>query len=87
MPNWRTSSFSTGGNCVEVAWRKSSFTGGSDCVEVGWRTSSFTTGGNCVEVAHQAPAVLIRDSKTPDGPVLDLPFAAFAQVIAGLRVS
>ncbi|KUN08227.1 hypothetical protein AQI95_09990 [Streptomyces yokosukanensis] len=38
-----------------------------------WRKSSYSDGGdnNCVEVADGHPGVVpVRDSKTPDGPVL-----------------
>ncbi|MBG6089134.1 hypothetical protein IW256_003247 [Actinomadura viridis] len=40
-----------------------------------WRKSSHSTntGGECVEVAGLTPAIGIRDSKNPDGPVLLLP--------------
>ena len=39
-----------------VAWRKSSRSGDN--------------GGACVEVATVGPAVAVRDSKHPDGPLL-----------------
>jgi hypothetical protein len=40
-----------------------------------WRTSTHSNnGGNCVQVANSLPAVLVRDSKNPDGP--QLAFAA-----------
>jgi hypothetical protein len=36
-----------------------------------WRTSTYSNnGGNCVQVANGLPAVLVRDSKNPDGPKL-----------------
>ncbi len=37
-----------------------------------WRKSSYSgaNGGNCVEVAATAPAIAVRDSKDPGGPVL-----------------
>jgi Domain of unknown function (DUF397) len=37
-----------------------------------WRTSSYSgsNGGACVEVGTAGPAVAIRDSKHPDGPLL-----------------
>ncbi|WP_211328650.1 DUF397 domain-containing protein [Thermomonospora umbrina] len=62
-------------NLSSVTWRKSSrSTGnGGNCVEVGfWRKSSHSTGtgGQCVEVASGEAAVLARDSKNPEGPVL-----------------
>ena len=39
-----------------VAWRKSSRSGDN--------------GGTCVEVGTAGPAVAVRDSKDPDGPLL-----------------
>jgi len=39
-----------------VAWRKSSHSG--------------SNGGTCVEVGTAGPAVAVRDSKHPDGPLL-----------------
>jgi uncharacterized protein DUF397 len=36
-----------------------------------WRTSSFSDGMNCVEVADVGDLVALRDSKDPDGPVLN----------------
>jgi hypothetical protein len=37
-----------------------------------WRKSSYSgnSGGNCAEVAAVRGAVLVRDSKNPDGPRL-----------------
>jgi hypothetical protein len=36
-----------------------------------WRTSTYSNnGGNCVQVANSRAAVLVRDSKNPDGPKL-----------------
>lgn len=38
-----------------------------------WRKSSYSDGGgtNCVEVADGVPGIVpVRDSKTPDGPVI-----------------
>ena len=60
---WRKSSRSAGGNCVELAWRKSSCSNG---------------GGECVELALAAEAVAVRDSKNPEGPVLTFPAASLA---------
>lgn len=48
-----------------VRWRKSSYSGGSN-----------TTGG-CVEVAQHLGAV--RDSKNPDGPVLNVDARALVE--------
>jgi hypothetical protein len=43
-----------------------------DVTPVAWRKSSRSgdNGGACVEVATVGPAVAVRDSKHPDGPLL-----------------
>jgi Domain of unknown function (DUF397) len=43
-----------------------------DMTPVAWRTSSHSgsNGGTCVEIATAGPAVAVRDSKHPDGPLL-----------------
>ncbi|WP_030171236.1 DUF397 domain-containing protein [Spirillospora albida] len=55
-----------------------------------WRTSSYSgsSGGECVEVAASAPAVAVRDSKNPDGPMLTFDaetWAAFTGMIKAGR--
>ena len=46
-------------------------TDGLESSRATWRTSTYSNnGGNCVQVASSGPAVLIRDSKNPDGPQL-----------------
>jgi Domain of unknown function (DUF397) len=47
-----------------------------------WRRSSYSTAAsNCVEVALSGPAVGVRDSKDPDGPVLATPVTHWAQFL------
>ena len=43
-----------------------------DVTPVAWRKSSHSgsNGGTCVEVGTAGPAVAVRDSKHPDGPLL-----------------
>jgi Domain of unknown function (DUF397) len=43
-----------------------------DVTAVAWRKSSYSgdNGGNCVEIGTVGPAVALRDSKHPDGPLL-----------------
>ncbi|MEU6085101.1 DUF397 domain-containing protein [Streptomyces sp. NPDC047108] len=69
---WFKSSYSTGegGNCIEIAyaWRKSSY--------------SSEQGGDCVEVSAHPSTVHVRDSKDPDGPVLDFAPDAWASFAA-----
>ncbi|WP_242889095.1 DUF397 domain-containing protein [Actinomadura litoris] len=44
----------------------------SDVSNIRWRKSSHSGphGGECVEVADAASAIMVRDSKDPDGPRL-----------------
>jgi uncharacterized protein DUF397 len=42
--------------------------GGSSLV---WRRSTFCSNSGCVEVAFSGSTVLVRDSESPDGPVLE----------------
>jgi hypothetical protein len=58
-------------NPLAVQWRKSSYSGGS--------------GGECVEVAAVAGRVLVRDSKSPDGPCLGLTLTAARDLLGRLR--
>ncbi|MGI8309008.1 DUF397 domain-containing protein [Saccharopolyspora hattusasensis] len=79
---------------IDVRWRKTSRSGGGNngaCVEVAsaeakWRKSSRSVGsgqgGNCVEVAFAGPAVAVRDSKDPGGPVLAFPASSWAAFLA-----
>ena len=50
-----------------------------------WRTSSYTGGsGDCVEVAAAAGAVLVRDTKDREGPVLAVPATAWHAFLADI---
>lgn len=52
-----------------------------------WRKSSYSNGdgGQCVEVAdHHSGVILIRDSKTPAGPVLVLNPTAWAGFVGSV---
>ena len=52
-----------------------------------WRTSSYTNnGGACVEVADNlSSAVLVRDTKDRQGPVLTLAPQQWRAFVAGIR--
>lgn len=53
-----------------------------------WRRSSYSngTGGECVEVADGAAgAVPVRDSKSPDGPVLVLAPSGWATFVSAVK--
>ncbi|MFI1438000.1 DUF397 domain-containing protein [Streptomyces fructofermentans] len=58
-----------------------------DLTDARWRRSSYSNGegGNCVEIADGVPGVLpVRDSKSPDGPVLVLGERAWSEFVGGL---
>lgn len=60
------------------SWKKSSHsTFNGNCVE--WRVSTRCNGGQCIEVATPGQ-VLVRDSKDPGGPVLELSPEAWADL-------
>ncbi|MDW8809996.1 DUF397 domain-containing protein [Streptomyces scabiei] len=55
-----------------------------------WFKSSYSNnGGQCIEVAANLVAtrgvVPVRDSKSPNGPVLDVPADAFSSFVAGVK--
>ncbi|MHA5050785.1 DUF397 domain-containing protein [Streptomyces sp. SD15] len=52
-----------------------------------WRKSSYSngTGGDCVEIAPGHPDVTpVRDSKSPEGPVLLFPTTTWTAFIAAI---
>ncbi|MFH8988462.1 DUF397 domain-containing protein [Streptomyces sp. NPDC017940] len=55
-----------------------------------WFTSSYSNnGGACIEIAANLIAthgiVPVRDSKLPNGPVLDVTAQAFAHFVGGVK--
>jgi len=51
-----------------------------------WFKSSLSfSNGNCVEVAGDGAAVLVRDSKNPDGPRLRFTRGEWQAFLAGAR--
>lgn len=76
-----------------AVWRKSSYSSGNGgaCMEVaaaGWQKSSYSSanGGACVEVARDMPrAVVLRDSKDPEGPKLAFTPAAWREFTGLLK--
>lgn len=54
---------------TDSVWIKSSYSSQNDCVE--FRKSSYSSSNDgCVEFGQEGDAVLVRDSKDPQGPVL-----------------
>lgn len=70
-----------------LMWFKSSYSGnaGGDCVEISydWRKSSHSgnEGGQCVEVAEHARLIHVRDSKDPNGPMIDVTPASWVDFV------
>lgn len=91
---WRKASASNSqGACVELKWRKADASNPSgSCVELAWHNASACgVNGECVEVSRQ-PAetgtgyvVAMRDSKNPDGPVLEFTQAEIAAFLDGAK--
>lgn len=46
---------------------------------------SSTNGGNCVEVGVRAGAIGVRDSKSPDAGLIELPASAWTGFVSALR--
>lgn len=90
-----TRSGSQGGDCVEVdvSWKKSTRSNPSgNCVEVNaqWTKSSRSgSSGNCVEYTTDTTdnMVAVRDSKDPDGGILEFSPDSWAAFIAGVKSS
>ncbi|MGH3436523.1 MAG: DUF397 domain-containing protein [Sciscionella sp.] len=73
---WRTSSHSgSSGNCVQVAFQAAD-----------WRTSSYSgDSSNCVQVAFEAPAVGVRDSKSPATGTLVFTDATWSRFVTAIH--
>lgn len=52
--------------------------------ETTWRKSTFSQ-ADCVEAAGDGDSALVRDSKDPTGPVLELGREAFAVLVASVK--
>jgi hypothetical protein len=59
----------------------------NDLTSTGWRTSSFSnnTDGNRVEVKSAAGAFAVRDTMSPDGPILVFGAHAWHAFLAGVQ--
>lgn len=49
-----------------------------------WRRSSRSGGTNCVEVCLGGESVFMRDSRDPDGAVLEFPFPEWEAFVTGV---
>ncbi|MFI9029212.1 DUF397 domain-containing protein [Streptomyces sp. NPDC053560] len=59
-----------------------------DLSDAAWRKSSYSNqdGGACVEVSDDFAAVVpVRDSKTPQGPVLVFPAGGWASFLSAVK--
>ncbi len=51
-----------------------------------WRKSSYSNGANnCVEISDRPQRVAIRDSKRPEGPVIEVTRAAWRAFLDGVK--
>ncbi|MBU2667646.1 DUF397 domain-containing protein [Actinoplanes bogorensis] len=50
-----------------------------------WRRALACTGGTCVEVAKVNDRYLVRDSKAPEGAVLEFTAEEWASFVAGVK--
>jgi predicted secreted Zn-dependent protease len=50
-----------------------------------WQVARSCNGGACVRVAHNGNAILIGDSKNPDGPVLPFTRDEWKAFVEGVR--
>ena len=54
-------------------------------IGTGWRTSTASMGEECVEVRRADGAVLVRDSKNPDGVNLEFTYDEWRAFLVGAR--
>lgn len=50
-----------------------------------WRKSAASGGGNCVEVSFAGASVLMRNSRSPQGPVLSFSLSEWDAFLTGVR--
>jgi hypothetical protein len=87
MTQWTRSSKCESSACVEVAFFKSSYSGTNGaCVEVAFlKSGASVDNGTCVEVGACDCGVKVRDSKDPEGPVLNFTHAEWDAFVAGVH--
>ena len=57
----------------------------AEWVDQWFRSTLCPNGPDCVEVAERPDGMAVRDSKDPDGPVLQFTWAEWAAFLAGVR--
>jgi hypothetical protein len=50
-----------------------------------WRKSTLCGSGSCIEVAKVNESYMVRDSKDPEGPVLEFSRAEWDAFVAGVH--
>jgi hypothetical protein len=78
--DWTKSTYSGMHDCVE--WRKSSRSFESDCVE--FHISSYCNVDGCIAV-HAGETIQVRDSKDPEGPILNFTPESWTSFINGVK--
>jgi hypothetical protein len=81
---WVTSSRCESSHCLAVNWQRSTRCESAQCVETRWRRPARCESTACVEVTTLG-AVLVRDSKDPDGGTLQFAPAAWLQFVSALK--
>jgi hypothetical protein len=51
-----------------------------------WKKSPYSGEASCVEVKSTGDAFLVRDTKNPDGPVLEFTNPEFMAFVAGVHM-
>jgi hypothetical protein len=49
-----------------------------------WRKSTFSTQGECVEVRRSPDVVQVRNSRSPEGPILEFTTAEWRAFLKGI---
>jgi len=82
--NWRKSTRCETAACVEIAYQRPARCEHSACVEIAYRQACEA--GNCVKAGRSTNGTWhIRDSKTPDGPVLTFDSDEWAAFVAAIK--
>jgi hypothetical protein len=50
-----------------------------------WRKATSSEAGSCVEVAHSEKAVFVRDSKNPEGTVLQITRSRWSEFLQTIQ--